>query len=554
MIEIRISGGVLDLLPNTSITIEEHNPAYLGENVEVLRGAFSYPFTLPLSHTNRRLLGYLDRLDGTTRQRKVAASLYVNGSVYIAGDLYIEEPSRTQVKVYIAGNSLMAIKDTPVNELCTRIYELGEEVEDILAHMLTVSQAPLDYDYTFFPVYDQSLEDETEAGHEYALSRHHNAWDVATSEFTADGPLVMFPRLEVVISDVMAATGYTFVNNFQRTNELRRLVMVNNRSILGEENEVPAETAMADHLTSQKAGEFVRNVCRLFCLAPFADERRRTITLQPLGDILQRDTQLDWTAYAGREYSYTQAQAALIRLGYPAGAYSEAPYEQWKPDLQQADYETDDLAGEPFIEGFYYDYSTGDLLRYFQGRISSGTRPAVRRLGVHFGAIDNENGDERNEPEIYPVFGQIGYLPPGAFANRWQVAMWQVGRAQDGGRVENRLAFHYGNSTTQDGDLYPMGHWNNFEQGGNVYPGSQYSLGWEGPYGIYEKWWKRWDTMLQTGKMVTRDLLLPEEELMRFSFDKKVRIENKDYFIRSMRYTVGSEGVGKIQAKMFSVS
>lgn len=554
MIELRIAAGTLDLLPDTVITIEEHSPAYLGENVEVLEGEYSYPFTLPLTMHNRQLLGYPDRIDnGQVLARKLSAQLYLGGNLHIDGLLYVEEPSRTSVKVFIAANSLMDIKDTPLPDTTEKIYDLGADNTEILAHMQTVSQDPLNYDYTFFPVYNKTLTDDDTAGEEYDETRFHNCWLPSSTAFTADGPVAPFPRLEIVLDEVMANTSYAFQNNWQTDEQLRRLVLVNNRDLRDEDSgDIAVEVLLASLLSDKKAGEFVRDISRLFCLAPFLDRRRRTIRLQPLGDLLNSDTRIDWTPYTAEEYSYTQGQAALSRLAYPADAYEDAPGEFWKAEQEQSTYTTEGVpsGGDPY--GLYYDYALGDSRKYGEAQSGSGPRPYSLFKARHFGAIDNAEGSEQNLPGIYPIFAGWGN-PPAGSAERWMIPMWYTGTAAEGDSVNMRLAFHWGNGTGSLGGVFPFGSWNNYEYVRDAYPNSQYSLSWEGPYGLYEKWWKEWDQMLQTGKLVTRNFLLPADEINRFTFDQKVRVENKDYFVRSLRYQVSLQGISEVQIKLISI-
>jgi hypothetical protein len=554
MIELKIEGGTLDLLPDTVITIEEHSPAYLGENVQVLEGEYSYPFTLPLTMHNRQLLGYPDRLDnGQVIASKIPAQLYLGGNLHIDGLLYLEEPSRSRVKVYIAANSLLNIKDTPLPETTEKLYDLGADNAEILDHMLTVSQDPLSYDYTFFPVYNKTITDDDTAGEEYDETRYHNCWLPNSTAFTADGPVAPFPRLEVVLDEVMANTGYAFQNNWQTDEQLRRLVLINNRDLRDEDTgDIAPEILLASLLEDKKAGEFIRDISRLFCLAPFLDRRRRTIRLEPLIDLLNSDTRLDWTAYTSREYSYTQGQAALNRLAYPAEAYEESPGDFWKADQDQSEYTIEGLPEISDPYGLYYDYAAGDIRKYGEARIASGTRPYFLFKARHFGAIDNEAGTEQNLPGLYPIFS--GWAnPPAGSSERWMVPKWYTSTAAEGDDVKMRLAFHWGNGTGNSGSVFPFGSWNDYEFPREVYPGSQYSLAWEGPYGLYEKWWREWDLMLRSGKLVTRNFLLPPQEINRFTFDQKVRVENKDYFVRSLRYQVSLRGISEVQIKLISI-
>ena len=79
-----------------------------------------------------------------------------------------------------------------------------------------------------------------------------------------------------------------------------------------------------------------------------------------------------------------------------------------------------------------------------------------------------------------------------------------------------------------------------------------YSLLWDGEFGIYNKFWKRPYEMLKNKKEVVRSLNLTIRDLNNFRFYHKIRIENQNYFITKLRYTVTAKGLSPIEATMIT--
>lgn len=556
MIELRISGQAVDLDPRTVITIEQNNPAYLGEDIDVLPGEFSYPFTLPLTNHNRRIIGYLDRIDSTSNPTQLAAQLYLNANLHIDGTIYISRPSNRSVKVYLVSNSLLSIKDKSIRDVTERRYTLPQ---DLAAHMLTVSTSPDDYEYGFFPVYNPSIAD----GDDYAPSRWHNTFRPESSTFSDVGAISPFPRLHIVLADVMAATGFTFVNAWQDETLLKRLYLVHNLDLRTTNTEIERDVPLRNLLPDWKCNELLKGLCRMFCLAPFPDYPRRTITLRPLQDLLRLPAQRDWTEFAGEEMGYTVGQSAVSRHEFGSGAYSGSAnmddVTAWQSDEAQGNIITDafgDIGYENLIDDRYYEHSTGRIFRPLLDLSPADEVFYIRKstLGRHFGAVDNENGEEINSVSLYPMFTEWADIPEGFV--RWTVPAWSQNPVKFGEKPAARLAFFYGNAVTGSVSAYPYpyGGWTPYGYITEQIPGATYSLGWEGPYGLYEKWWEKWDSMLQSGKMVTRNFLLTPQEINRFTFDQKVRVHSKEYFVRSMRYQVSLRGISEVQVKMMTIS
>lgn len=556
MMRLTVNGRPLDLLPDTSITIERHSPAYLGQDVDVFRGDFSYPFAIPLTANNMDVLEHPQRLDRSKAiGRRMPAELKVAGGS-IRGYLYIEEPTATIVNVFLVGNPLLDLKELRLNELSLGTYDMGVDNAARLAHAEDTISLYDNYDHVFFPVLNK------EAYATPTAAEFQNHWDITLQEFTNDGYFTPFIKVKPVLDAVLNATGLVGVDAFiLDKSEMERLVIINNRNLKTEGGDIYQNIVYTNLVSDMKASDFLRHLSRLFCLAPFPNYSDNTLTLRPLKGLITAATMYDWTQYAADNYSYTQGQIAVLRHEYAAGAYTGIPITPgitgvWQPGLAQGDYAVEEansgtLSGEDF--GNYYTYSTGALVAYGQWDLGSGLTSDVLFTGYHFGAIDYEEGKETNSVELFPICSrQLVYD-----SNTWLFPMWSVGMAEVSDNVAMRLALFRGLQDTYDGNSYPLGNYNNYgyDTGDFYYklPAYNYSLAWEGPYGLYEQWWKEWDEMLRNGKLVKRLFKLSPAQLFTFDFKNKVFVQNKDYFIRSMRFTINQNGVSPAEVEMISV-
>jgi len=102
MIRLVVNGNAIDLPSNLKIPIKRQNPAYLGQDAGVIKGSFSYPFSLPLTPANRAAPNNPDRIDSAEGPaQELPPSLYVGPDLLLKGSLTVAQPTRRTVKVYL---------------------------------------------------------------------------------------------------------------------------------------------------------------------------------------------------------------------------------------------------------------------------------------------------------------------------------------------------------------------------------------------------------------------------------------------------------------------
>jgi hypothetical protein len=118
MIGIKINNEWLDLPGNLSIKMVEKSPLFSNTLIE---GSFSFPFSLPETDTNKKLLKFPERLNNTENfNSQLDADLYVEGNLFFRGKLQRLKSNRGEYRVNFikdVGFLANAIKGKEIDEL-----------------------------------------------------------------------------------------------------------------------------------------------------------------------------------------------------------------------------------------------------------------------------------------------------------------------------------------------------------------------------------------------------------------------------------------------------
>lgn len=95
MISIKVNGEFLELNATTRISQKLKSPIFADDNI--IPGSYSFPFDIPLSDNNARILGHLDVLENTNCQNEFQAELYFDKVLLQIGKLKINGISATSI-------------------------------------------------------------------------------------------------------------------------------------------------------------------------------------------------------------------------------------------------------------------------------------------------------------------------------------------------------------------------------------------------------------------------------------------------------------------------
>jgi hypothetical protein len=570
MIRLVVNEHNIDLPSSLKIQIKRQNPAYLGQDAGVIKGSFSYPFSLPLTPANRVALNYPDRIDSAeVPAQELPASLYVGPDLLMKGSLTVAKPTRDTVKVYLISNPLKDLTKVKMNEADQGSVSAADEAALALL-MKDTTTNPFGYDAIFAPVYNIALRDDLDKVP--AEAHFHNAWNFDDQVFTVGNHVTPLPRVAPILKRAIESAGYTFDDGLHVTDEMRRQVLVNNRS-LRYDNQLSTRMPLNLCLPNITVAEFLKSLCRTYCLATFSSLTGDHIDLVPLRSLVRAAPRKDWTAYAAHEYARDPDASAVSLYTWGDSANAQTYFfAEWANDFNDPDYARRDFLDDDTDEEVPVHRNQ---IAYYYSRAAVSIRKKIKGLlGFvflnSFGYVDNNRSGDTVTPTVPPA--QTNYLHFFPSSNDKTVmatmAATPVGIetaaivvpelfgeiTSESGDVVASLSFYRGMQFSRSGQLYPM--LSHFPYTTNqVYiDGEITSLSWLGPNGLYEQWWKEWDGMLRESAGVERTFALPLVELLAINFKDKVRVENRNYFVRSIEFSVGVDGVSPAKCELVSVS
>lgn len=545
MIGLRYEGEFLDVKPQASLSWELNNLFFSSSDKGKLPGSFSFPFDLPASPTNRALLGHPDRMDNADPFVSGGpVEVLYQGSVMFVGTLKVTSASEEAIKVYIVANPLSEVKKTPLNQL-----DLGGDRNignpaAMMAHAKATTEDPLDYDYIFFPVYNRDfITGEVTNGR----ARWQNWWDTGTDNFTVDHDhpnLMPFVRLDYLLDRIFLSPNYSFENQFQTDDELRRIVLYNNRSLWTDAG-LPFAINLKNHVSKTEASAFVRKIMGAFCLGLFYNPWERRVRLTPLKNLFNTPPKHDWTEKLLHpvRVNGNADQPEVICWEAPGGDAAHAYFtKNGKPALVEASIYSDDLLGaDPGLlyyvvdwHGYYWRTDIGISFEYS----TLGCAPA-------------DSGSPAFEAECPPLHDIRLHETAPEIRTPGTVSYMQGGEeiVQEA-EVPDRMTLYRGYYSI-GGHLQPFASGLPYDREVNQI--GDYSLRMDGPFGVYETWWKAWHTMMKTGKQVQARLLLSLSEIANFNFEDQVRIQNQNFFVKKMKITLTPRGLAPVDVELVSV-
>lgn len=96
MLEIRVNNQTIDLFPETRLPVQEYSPIF---DRDAIQRSFSFPFKIPATIRNMRILEHPTRIDGAGRRKYQQAELRIAGHQYEQGVLVITGSTRDIIEV-----------------------------------------------------------------------------------------------------------------------------------------------------------------------------------------------------------------------------------------------------------------------------------------------------------------------------------------------------------------------------------------------------------------------------------------------------------------------
>lgn len=570
MIKVTVEGVALDLNADTSISYTLNNSVFTSSDTSQLPGSYSFPFTVPVTGHNLKVLKHPNLVTAATKYQAGECEIYFGGTLLFSGTLTVQSSDRRSISLYVVSAQVTDIKKTKLSDLPLGGARAIGNKAALLAHAKETAQNPLDYDYVFFPILNQNFIENKSSKIFYWFQ---NYWNSATEEFELDDdkPIFMpFIRLEYLLSELLAQTGFFFVNEFQDTDELKNLVVYNNYSMYSQDG-VSGSINLSNHVSQTNCSDFLKKVSAVFCLGIFTDFLSKKIRLVPLKKVLSRPAESDWTYFAEYEYQIPNTERDTPENLCYAEDDRDGRFAYLRSLVKPTVFTTVQTFAEIFAApGTYYVVAThaywlrGARTEFLYTTLGCMPQDSEVDLGIK---TRNRNSEPNNlEATFAPLLDAHGYsiVAPHTYT--------RLPRIDQPGTVEyiddqtdtgadiwkeqksdcpDRFTIYRGYTEDGSGNNYPYA--SGLPYGPLSDTIGEVSLRWDGEYGIYLEWWREWHQLIRDGKTVVRKFNLNLYSITNFQFDKKVRVDNMDYIVKSLKINITMTGISPTEATMLSV-
>lgn len=571
MYQIRMPAGeFLDTEANLNLQFELNNQVFSSSDPTVIPGSFTFPASIPLSGKNKRLLGDPQLVTNARKRTAIEGVwVYLDGIPFFYGTLTIGDCDEKTAKISIVSNPVSQLKNIPLNTLDLGGDRVIGDAAAMLAHAKDTAQNPEDHDYVFCPIVNRYFLDEPTGDERCFMQNHFN--EAAEVFQVADAyPIFMpFIKVDYLLERIFSGIDYSFSNQFQTITELRRLCLYNNRSMWTAAG-MPTTLNLQNHVSKTGATEFIKKLAAVFNLGLFTNPFTKTIRLIPVRDIYRRAAKFDWTAYAYRDMTVGSEGNAPKSFDFEADG-SDQMFAANAAQIRPADADViarvtniDELEANPdyvttsgiyYIvsrEGYYYyDFAAGSAFRYRLIYTELGPAPTRDSSDVFTMALSPlfdwfPRGDIFQAPASSAPGGP---MPSCRIAGAVQYVSGSEVIKQEA-EIPDRLLMYRGwQQNAAITHHYPQACTTPYQALGIL--NDEYSLRLQGDYGIYKQWWS---TSLRDGKPVTLKFALPVGALIEFSFEDKIRVQNMDYFAKTLRINrVLSNHRVEVEAQLVSV-
>ncbi len=551
------TGQAYQLTPGTQLEIERPNLFFNDY------GEQSYPVDLPDTDLNRALCGYPDlpsntqkpKTDipaaisegdyympcrqavlGAKRKEKITTSFYMNEGSFLSRmqdvplvDVFGEEtvPDVTTVEEGIDWCWSLRTDEDPHFGIFSIIADIDGEKRgvNIVALMdadghpyegrLSGGRLPEGYDYAFYHAFDRT---EKADGQVVQLSPGYY--------------ITPFIRANYLLRRIFAHFGYELEENFfTQTAPFDKMVLVNNTA-----DALVNGTILLSHLVPDCYCNTLIDVFRKkFCCEFVPDETAKTVRVEFFKDIMDAAPAADLTGCLAGHPEINFQEARQLKLSSENTLTENSSYEG-----------TYELAAK--FPTAYYNPEYG---RY--ERKGYGTRIVTEVLSdgnlPYYAAAQGMEDYEVSVPDCQYYFSSVNYFE-GAYG-RLSAPYVGEGRMlnstlegvpasedeEDNGTDEDPLA---ASDHKQDPILSFTKPGTHFATGTNHDSDAGYSLLYNGPVGIFEKFWRTFDNLLRNAlHTVNASLLLDNARKRSLPAQRKISLGGNEYLISILRYTLG---------------
>lgn len=588
-------GEDYNLRPDTQIQVERTNPFFNDY------GEQTTPLELPASERNRRILGFPDSFGRRVKMtptdvaiqdgeyfaqcRQVVLSAQYKGSIstsfYINDGSFYSRIQKVKLKDIFKGEFIPGVNTVEEGiAFCRKLRDNTNEQFGIFPVLLTDdSEQDTGFNYKVLNAYGKSKKltkrhrflvldngapsafepDDNRAGCDF-----YNA--VQRTEYVKNVPITLSPgyyispfiRANYVLKRVFAYFGYELQENFfTQTEPFIKMVLVNNViDVL-----VNGKIKIADLVPDITCAEFLSVFRKKFCCEFVSDEGKRTASVILFRDTIKEAPIADFTHCVTQEpvVAY-KAENDYKRITLSAKEKVDSELSDTYDDMDSL-VKANPTADFCFEDGAIYktgwsgdwrvsvkigeasqDYNTGGKLEAKEIKIPE-LIPEFRMLSYKTKTSSGEN-----------IYDFDEYLYIGSYVtlnSKMVVAVEpQEKTAESANKQKTMLAFNYLHDGRPEGTIssYDM-------YAPPIRPRIfDYALYYNGPEGIFEKFYRDYDLLLRNAlHEVKVKLLLSQSQKQNLPSSAKVVIRGAPFLFNKLKFTLGGKNE-PIESEFYSVS
>jgi len=567
LLRLLVSGSSVDLGTSASINLDEESPVFERDSIP---GGFSFPFSVPTTPRNRRILKFPDKVSVPQYgSAEFPFQLFSSGRLVNSGTLSVTETGKDYRCHLTIGSGDFASR---IGDKSLRGLDLGGERHFQLKPEYTFPED----DFALFPVYNPAFMDGTRfesswSGNKWRLNSYENG-SFYTSDLATFG-ISPYSYLGYVLRSIFEQHGFMVNENvFTSDPELKSLVLYSARDIIRPEavttwreitfqtvhgmmtREVPItqyqrnldQFHLSDSLPDVPIREFLISLRNMFNVAFII--RGDSVSIIKRQELIQGLPVEDLTSKA-------VGDPAVILVKPADGIKLEWSHDEGDQNFGEGYQSIDDkkdLVGDPVPD-------MDALLALIPG---INEIRLVESYDTWYQYAEKENPDTGDSEYLWQAFsnnlqnltiGNGGEVFSGKISTLLMVKLqremggpmiripWTVQKSNSAFRPEQdpftaRLLFYRGMQIDSLGGNYPMGSSDNLDFYGNPIPGANLCLRWQGVSGLYRQLWAQYLYWWNTRRQINFTILKPD----RLRFDRVYTIRGNRVILkkRSVRYSL----------------
>ena len=528
------SGKPYQLAPDSQLTVERTNPFFNDYGEQTI------PVSLPDSEYNRSLLDYPDDVHRVNKMEMIDTSIQ-NGEYFTVcrqAILSVSPGESIDTSFYMnEGSFYSRLENTYLTDVFKDETVPGVETLDQAIDFMKLLLQQDHENFAVFPV-------------EISQDRFINSYDISSGKFFAedirtevvDDKTISVPRgfylspfikVIYVLKRIFSYFGYTMVENFfTRTEQFSHLVFLNNVA----DAIVTGKIYLSQLLPDATCKDVLDLIRKKFLCEFITDEVHMTVNIMLMNEIIDSKADID----------LSEALCGSLAVEYPE-TYKQIIIEAENSFSDTNEYDSFDIIKSKYPTAQFDPYTATFYRLGFSYHMFAGSvKETIGNASQKYYEGGNLESEKVQIPECFPIPKNLYlYVGDEQFLNSSLVSGDESSSDSSSEEDEKTtdmyfmMAFAFRSGTFVGGTITNYG--KVILQEGYLKIGD-YSLAYNGEYGIFEKFYRKYDDLLRNSlHTVKGEFLLSDKEKMNISSTAKVKVKGSDFFLNNLQFNIGSK-------------